>query len=78
MATIDSLNLEKNLKDMEFPAKREEIIAYARQQGANEQVCNALRQLSAQQQYNSMSEITKALNSNAGDQNKTQAGKREF
>ncbi|GHO83704.1 DUF2795 domain-containing protein [Dictyobacter formicarum] len=78
MATAESLNIEKHLKNMHFPAKREEIIAFARQQGADEQVCNALRQLNAQQQYNSVSEVSKALNSGSFDQNKAQGGKRDF
>lgn len=78
MATAESLNIEKHLKNMHFPAKREEIIAYARQQGADEQVCNALRQLNAQQQYNSVSEVSKAINSGSFDQNKAQSGKRDF
>ncbi|GCE22687.1 DUF2795 domain-containing protein [Dictyobacter kobayashii] len=79
MATAESLNIEKHLKNMHFPAKREEIVAHARQQGADEQVCNALRQLPAQQQFNSVSEVSKTLNSGSSDQNKSQAGgKRDF
>ncbi|GCE30579.1 hypothetical protein KDA_60630 [Dictyobacter alpinus] len=78
MATAESMNLETHLKNMKFPAKREEVVNFARQQGASEQVCNALRQLPAQQQFNSVSEINKALNAESGDHNKAQSGKREF
>ncbi|GLV55061.1 hypothetical protein KDH_19080 [Dictyobacter sp. S3.2.2.5] len=76
MATAESLNIEKHLKNMHWPAKRDEIIAHVRQQGADEQVCNALRMLNAQQQYNSSSEVCKVLNSGSAD--KAQSGKRDF
>lgn len=76
MATAESLNIEKHLKNMHWPARREEIIAHVRQQGADEQVCNALRQLNAQQQYNSVSEVCKVINSGSAD--KAQSGKRDF
>ncbi|GCF06902.1 DUF2795 domain-containing protein [Dictyobacter arantiisoli] len=65
MAKADSMNIESYLKDMKYPANREEIVKHAQQQGGDDQMCSMLRQL-PNQHYRSVNEVSKALGNISG------------
>lgn len=45
MSKAESMNIEQYMQGLKFPVQREEIVNYARKQGADEQMCRQLNQL---------------------------------
>jgi hypothetical protein len=45
MAKVNPIQLEKYLKGLDYPAKKEDIVHYAEQHGADANVTSALQQL---------------------------------
>lgn len=75
MANVEATHIEGYLKDMKFPAQRDEIVAFAQRKGADDQIVSQMRRL-PEQSFNSVNEIVRALNSNQGSNQNDRAGSR--
>ncbi len=60
MAKVNPIQLEKYLKGLNYPAKKDDIVQYAQQHGADENVKSALQQL-PDQTFDGPTEISKAI-----------------
>ncbi len=65
MAKIDMAQLESALRGIKYPVTRDELIRHLEQNGGDEQLRQAIRQL-PNQHYRSINEVSKALESVAG------------
>jgi hypothetical protein len=66
MAKIDTMQLENSLRGIKYPVTRDELISHLEQNGINEQVRQAVKQL-PNQHYRSLNEVNKALESVTGN-----------
>jgi hypothetical protein len=55
-------SVKKYLKGMEYPAYKEDLIEYAQEQNAEDDIIELLEQLSDEAEYNSPAEVNLALN----------------
>ena len=60
MATANPRDVEKSLKGISFPARREELVKHARQQGADKEVLDTLRNL-PEEEFRTPVDVTKAM-----------------
>lgn len=60
MAKVNPVQLQKHLKGVDYPARKEDLIANAKQQGADENALSALQQL-PDNQYESPTDVSKAI-----------------
>lgn len=61
--TIDNLaTIQKYLKGMDYPANKEDLIKYVQEQGAEDDVLEILEQLSDEEEFNSLTEVSNAAN----------------
>jgi hypothetical protein len=60
MAHVSPVVVEKSLKGMHYPAKKRDLIKHAQQQGAEEEVVEALKDLPAQD-FHSPIDVSKAI-----------------
>ncbi|QBD79576.1 DUF2795 domain-containing protein [Ktedonosporobacter rubrisoli] len=61
MATkLNPIEVEKKLKGLDYPAKRQDIVNQARKNGADEEMCKVLGKL-PEQTYNKPTDVTKSL-----------------
>lgn len=60
MARVNPIQLQKHLKGVDYPASKEELIEQAQEQGADENVLSALKQL-PDEQYETPADVSKAI-----------------
>lgn len=60
MAKVNPVQLQKDLKGIDYPVSKQDLIKHAQQQGADENVRSTLEQL-PEQQYESPTEVSKAI-----------------
>ena len=60
MAYANPAEVERYLKGVNYPAKKEELIKHAQQQGANQDVIEVLKEM-RDQNFNSPVEVNKAV-----------------
>lgn len=60
MAKVNPIELQKHLKGVDYPARKEELIQHAQQQGADEKVREILEQL-PDEEYETPAEVSKAV-----------------
>jgi uncharacterized protein DUF2795 len=60
MPYANPAEIERYLKGMNYPAKKEDLIKHAQQQGANQNVIEVLREM-RDQNFNSPVEVSKAV-----------------
>ena len=60
MAYANPVEIEKCLKGMNYPAKKNELIKHAQQQGANRDVLETLKEL-RDENFNSPVDVSKAV-----------------
>jgi hypothetical protein len=60
MAHVSPAEIEKNLKGINYPAKKQDLIKHAQQQGAQPEVVETLREL-PEENFNSPIDVSKAI-----------------
>lgn len=60
MTKVNPIQLQKHLKDVDYPASKEDLINQAKQQGADENALSALEQL-PDEQYETPADVSKAI-----------------
>jgi hypothetical protein len=60
MTKINPIQLQTHLKGMNYPASKEELVQYAKENGADENVCSALEQL-PDEEYETPADVSKAV-----------------
>ena len=60
MARANPVEVEKSLKGIDFPAKKEDLIKHARQHGADQQVLETLKEL-PEEEFRTPIDVTKAI-----------------
>jgi len=60
MAKVNPVQIQKDLKGIDYPVNKQDLIKHAQQQGADENVCSTLEQL-PDQQYETPAEVSKAI-----------------
>jgi hypothetical protein len=60
MAKVNPIQLQKYLKGMDYPASKQELIAHAEQQGADENVRATLEQL-PDEQFQTPADVSQAI-----------------
>ncbi len=61
MANVNPIQVQKALGGMDYPARKDEILDHARQQGADEEVISALEQI-PDREYDGPSGVQKEIN----------------
>lgn len=52
--------VEKSLKGIDYPAKKQDLVKHAQQQGASQEVLQTIKDL-PQEDYNGPTDVTKAI-----------------
>ena len=60
MAKVNPVQIQKDLKGVDYPASKQELIQHAQQHGADENVRSTLEQL-PDRQYGTPTEVSKAI-----------------
>lgn len=60
MAKVNPVQLQKDLKGIDYPVSKQDLIKHAQQQGADENVRSTLEQL-PEQQYENPAAVSKAV-----------------
>jgi len=60
MAHVSPAVVEKSLKGMHYPAKKEDLIKHAKQQGAEEEIVETLKDL-PEEKFESPIDVSKAI-----------------
>ena len=60
MTTINLVQLQKNLNEIDYPVSKTELIMYAEQTGVDEGILRALKQLPLQH-YETAADVSKAI-----------------
>jgi hypothetical protein len=60
MARANPVEVEKSLKGIDFPAKKEDLVKHAQQHGANQEVLETLQALPKEDFYNA-ADVAKAI-----------------
>jgi len=58
--TVSAVDISKNMSGLDFPANKQNLIDYARNQKAREEVINTLQQM-PDQDYGSMADVEKGF-----------------
>lgn len=61
MAKANPISVQKYLKGVDYPATTEELIQYAEEQGADEEVLSMLEQLPEDEEFESPTDLSEAL-----------------
>ena len=61
MARVNSVQLQKNLSEVNYPVSKQGLISHAEQKGADERILRAFKQLPSQQ-YQTPADVSKAIN----------------
>jgi hypothetical protein len=60
MAKVNPIQLQKHLKGMEYPASKDDLIAHAKQHGADENALSVLEEL-PEDGYETPADVSKAV-----------------
>lgn len=60
MATVNTVQLQKNLNEVDYPVSKKDLIQHAEQKGADEGILRAFKQLPSQQ-YETAADVSKAI-----------------
>lgn len=60
MARANPVEVEKSLKGIDFPAKRQDLLNHAKQRGADQEVLETIENL-PEEDYNTAADVTKAI-----------------
>jgi hypothetical protein len=61
MAKTNPVEIQKHLKGVDYPADKQVLINHARKQGADREIISLLEQLPEEEEYESPTELNKAL-----------------
>ncbi|MFN6572627.1 hypothetical protein A6770_19345 [Nostoc minutum NIES-26] len=61
MAKANPVAIQKHLKGVDYPADKQELIKHAKQQGADREIISLLEQLPDNEQFESPTDLNKAL-----------------
>ncbi|BAT52960.1 unknown protein [Nostoc sp. NIES-3756] len=61
MAKANPVQIQKNLKGIDYPASKQELIQHAQRQGADEKVISLLQQLPENEKYKNPTDLNKAI-----------------
>ncbi|MBD3885586.1 DUF2795 domain-containing protein [Phormidium tenue FACHB-886] len=62
MTKVNPIQLQKFLKGIDYPAKKEDLLSHAKQHGADENVLSTLEQL-PEEEYETPTEVSQAVGS---------------
>ncbi len=60
MAKVNPIQLQKYLKGVDYPAKKQDLLDRAKQEGADEKICSTLEQLS-DETFETPADVSKAV-----------------
>lgn len=60
MTKLNSVQLEKNLNEVDYPISKKDLIKYAEQTGTDEKVLRVLKQLPSKE-YETPTDVSKAI-----------------
>jgi hypothetical protein len=60
MARVNPIEVEKSLKGIDFPAKKQDLVKHAQQQGANQEVLETIKQL-PEEEFRNAADVAKAV-----------------
>ena len=60
MARANPVEVEKSLKGIDFPAKREDLVQHAKQHGADQEVLETIKNL-PEDEFRNAADVTKAI-----------------
>lgn len=60
MARANPVEVEKSLKGIDFPAKKDDLVKHAKQHGANQDVLETIQQLPKEEFFNA-ADVAKAI-----------------
>jgi len=60
MARVNPVEVEKSLKGIDYPAKKEDMIKHAQQHGANQEVIETIRDL-PKEDFQNAADVTRAI-----------------
>lgn len=60
MAKVNPIQIQKDLKGVDYPVSKQDLVKHAQQQGANQDVQSVLEQL-PERQYDTPAEVSKAI-----------------
>jgi hypothetical protein len=60
MARVSPAEVEKSLKGVDYPAKKQDLVKHAQKQGADQDVIDTLKEL-PEEEFNSPIDVTKAI-----------------
>lgn len=60
MAKVNPIQLQKYLKGVDYPAKKQDLLDRAKQEGADENICSTLEQLS-DETFETPADVSKAV-----------------
>lgn len=60
MAKVNPVQLQKNLKGVDYPASKQDLLNHAKQQGADENALSTLKQI-PEQEYGSPTDVSEAV-----------------
>jgi Protein of unknown function (DUF2795) len=61
MAKANPVEIQKNLKGMDYPASKQELIKHAKKQGADQTILSLLNQLPDDEEFDSPTDVNKAI-----------------
>ncbi|MGL5805083.1 MAG: DUF2795 domain-containing protein [Xenococcaceae cyanobacterium] len=61
MAAANPVGVQQYLKGMDYPATKDDLIDYAEEKGAEDEILDLLEQLPEDEEYNTPIELNKAL-----------------
>ena len=61
MTKVNSVQLQKNLSEVNYPVSKQGLIQHAEQKGADERILRAFKQLPSQQ-YQTPADVSQAIN----------------
>jgi len=60
MAKVNPVQIQKDLKGINYPASKQDLVNHAQQKGADKNVCSMLEQL-PEREYVTPTEVSKAI-----------------
>ena len=60
MAKVNPIQLQKHLKGVDYPARKEDLIKHAKQNGADKDALSALEQM-PDEEYETPTDVSKAI-----------------
>jgi hypothetical protein len=61
MAKVNPIQVQKDLKGVDYPVSKEDLIKHAKKQGADENVISTLEQLSDEEEFETPADVSKAI-----------------